>query len=51
MWMLWAFYAMYGVCLFTGGTRFDKRYWEFYRIVMIGIWAFIGLAIIFQIKL
>jgi hypothetical protein len=42
MWMRWIVWVFLGLYVFTGATRFDKRYWEFYRIALIGVWLFIG---------
>ena len=42
MWIRWIVWVVFGLYVFTGSTRFDRRYWELYRIVLIVGWLFLG---------
>lgn len=42
-WLKWGVWVFIGVYVFTASTRFDTRYWELQRIVMVIGWAVLGI--------
>jgi hypothetical protein len=42
MWVRWIVWLVFGLYVFTGNVRFDKRYREPYRILLVVGWLYLG---------
>jgi len=42
MWVRWIVWLVFGLYVFAGNVRFDKRYREPYRILLVVAWLYLG---------